>query len=237
MTVIDKPLRRIRSFITRGRMTSAQDKAFKEKWPLYGLTPSSRANARDPESFDFEKIFKRNAPIVLEIGFGSGQSLLEIAKLHPEKNFIGIETHLPGIGALFVAMPEGLNNLRIIHADAVEVLQHCIPDNSLETIQIFFPDPWPKRKHRKRRLIQTPFVNLLASKLCLGGKLHLATDWEDYATDMMKVLSNIKIFENLSGDYQFSSRSKQRPIITKFEQRGLNQGNEIWELWFSKKTF
>jgi tRNA (guanine-N7-)-methyltransferase len=223
------PLRKIRSFVRRdGRMTSAQKQALEQAWPHIGLQLENGL-------IDFQDVFKREAPRVLEIGFGSGQSLLAMAKAHEDQNFIGIETYQPGIGSLILGMElQEVKNIRIYYADAVEVLEQCIPMQSLDVVQIFFPDPWPKRKHHKRRLIQTEFVNLVISKLKDGGTLHLATDWEHYGKEMMKVLSGISALKNIAGESQFSNRSSQRPIITKFEQRGHKSGRQIWELQFSK---
>lgn len=224
-------LRRVRSFVRRdGRMTEAQREALENNWPQVGLQLENNM-------CDFVKIFQRAAPCVLEIGFGSGHSLLAMAKAHPEQDFIGIETYQPGMGTLILGMQQQkINNIRIYYADAVDVLERCIPEESLDVVQIFFPDPWPKRKHHKRRLIQTSFVNLVASKLKSNGTLHLATDWEDYAIEMMKVLSNIKELSNLAGKGQYSNRSGQRPVVTKFEQRGRQNGRQIWELQFAKDS-
>ncbi len=221
--------RRIRSYVRRdGRMTEAQRLAYEENLPQFGL-------AIENNKIDLEKTFARNAPTILEIGFGSGQSLLAMAIEHPEYNCIGVETYLPGIGAVLLGMQRRkINNIRLYHADAVEVLEKCIPENSLACIQIFFPDPWPKRKHHKRRLIQLEFIELVASRLMSDGILHLATDWEHYAEHMMKVLSSSTSIINLVGENQFADRSEHRPIITKFEQRGIKHGRKIWELQFAK---
>lgn len=224
-------LRRVQSFVRRdGRMTEAQQRAMEHCWPQWGLQLADGW-------IDFQKVFKREALRILEIGFGSGYSLLAMAKAHPEQDFIGIETHRPGIGTLLLNMQAAqVNNIRIYYADAVEVLMQCIPENSLDVIQIFFPDPWPKRRHHKRRLIQPEFVNLLARKLKMQGTLHLATDWEDYAKQMMKVLSSAKQYANTAGKDQFAPRSTQRPVITKFERRGEHSGRKIWELQFKLET-
>lgn len=221
--------RKIRSFVRRdGRMTDAQRLALEIAWPQFGLNLSDGMIA-------FDKIFKRRAPRVLEIGFGSGHSLLAAAKANLDHDFIGIETHQPGIGTLLHHMrAEALTNIRVYYADAVEVLNQCIPNHSLDIIQIFFPDPWRKRRHHKRRLIQPEFVSLVANKLKSGGELHLATDWEDYALHMMKVLSSSTDFKNACGEGQYALRSSQRPVMTKFEQRGEKAGHKIWELLFYK---
>lgn len=222
-------LRRIKSFVRRdGRLTEAQERALEKNLPLYGLKLIDGM-------IDYAAVFNRQAPCILEIGFGSGYSLIAMAKEHPEQDFIGVETHQPGIGTLLLNIEtEKLNNIRVFYADAVEVLNQCIPDHSLDGIQIFFPDPWQKRKHHKRRLIQLEFVQRLASKLKSGGVLHLATDWEDYAIHMLKVLSGVAEFHNLAGIGQYAERSKHRPVITKFEQRGQRSGRKIWELQFSR---
>lgn len=223
-------LRRVRSFVRRdGRITEAQRRAIDNLWPRFGLK-------LEEGLCDFKKIFQRDSARILEIGFGSGHSLLAMALAHPEQDFIGIETHQPGIGALMLGMQiQKINNIHVYYADAVEVLQQCIPVNSLDAIQIFFPDPWQKRRHHKRRLIQPEFVSLLASKLKPFGALHLATDWEDYAIQMMRILSSSEDLVNLSGVGQYSNRSAQRPVITKFERRGVSDGRQIWELQFAKR--
>ena len=230
MTNTSPFLRRIRSFVRRdSRITEAQQQAFDTLWPRYGLEVKNGP-------IDYFSVFSRVAPCVLEIGFGSGHSLFAAAKTYPEYNFIGIETHRPGIGTLLLNMKsEPLDNLRLYYADAVDVLAQCIPDNSLDVIQLFFPDPWRKRRHHKRRIIQPPFVKCLAQKLQAGGELHLATDWNDYAKQMMIVLSQESGFSNVAGIGNFSDRSCQRPVITKFEQRGQNAGHQTWELRFVRK--
>jgi tRNA (guanine-N7-)-methyltransferase len=229
MTENNFPRRRVQSFVRRdGRMTDGQKHALETLLPSLGLLLQDGI-------INLTDIFQRDAKCVLEIGFGSGYSLLEMAKACPEQNFIGIETHLPGIGTLLqgIAVLQ-LKNIRVYYADAVEVLGQCIPDQSLDVVQLFFPDPWPKRKHHKRRLIQETFVNLLIKKLKPGGTLHLATDWEHYAVHMMKVLSAIPALSNLAGERQYANRSTQRPIITKFEERGRQSGRAIWELQFER---
>ncbi len=223
----EKFFRRIRSFVRRdGRMTPAQCRAVEEWLPQYGLVVT-------PDYVDFTKVFARQAPVVLEIGFGTGHSLLETAIHYPEIDFIGIETHLPGVGSLLGNMAlRDVKNIRVYHADAVEVLSQAIPAKSLTGAQIFFPDPWPKRKHIKRRLIQPAFLELLVSKLKLGGWLHLATDWEDYAVQMMQVLSAHPALKNRAGEGCYAERSANRPVITRFEARGKQAGRLIRELDF-----
>lgn len=227
MTSQSFPMRQIRSFVRRdSRMTDAQRRAFQSMWPTVGL-------ALEEGILDFRAVFQREAPTIFEIGFGSGHSLLAMAKANPEQNFIGVETHRPGIGTLLQGIEaEGLTNLRVFYGDAVEVFSQCIADNSLDVIQIFFPDPWQKRRHHKRRLIQHVLVDSLVKKLKPNGTLHLATDWEDYAKHMMAVLSDTPALRNIAGIGEYANRSSQRPIVTKFERRGQESGRAIWELQF-----
>ncbi len=220
--------RPIRSYVLRtGRMTAGQQRAFDQNWERFGLEPAAGA-------LDFERVFGRAGPRVLEIGFGMGQSLVAMAAAAPQSNFIGIEVHRPGVGRLLHSMAEqGVDNIRVYCHDAVEVLRDCIPDASLDTVQIFFPDPWHKKKHNKRRLIQPPFVALLCSKLKPGGTLHLATDWEHYAQQMLEVLSAAQGFENTCAPGQFAPRPEHRPL-TKFELRGERLGHGVWDLVFTR---
>jgi tRNA (guanine-N7-)-methyltransferase len=224
-------LRHIRSFVRRdGRMTDAQRRVLIDFWPSCGL------NLADG-FLDYAKSFSRSAPCVLEIGFGSGASLLAFAKSNPDTDFIGIEMYQPGVGSLLLGVEsEGLTNLKVYYADAVEVIKKCIPDGSLAGVQIFFPDPWPKRRHHKRRLIQPDFVELIVSKLKPSGIFHLATDWEHYGMQMMSVLSAHAGLLNLAGAGKFAARSSQRPVVTKFEGRGTRSGRQIWELSFGKNV-
>lgn len=218
---------RIRSFVGRNsRQTPAQKRAQIEGLPQFGLQIESGLLALDA-------VFQRKAPRLLEIGFGSGQSLLALAQDRPDLDFIAIETHQPGIGSLLMGIQEmQLTNIRVFNADSVEVLEQCIPNHSLQSIQIFFPDPWQKRRHHARRLIQTDFIQLLIKKLTTTGSLHFATDWEDYAEHMMQVLSAETQLINLAGPQQFATRSIYRPIETKFERRALREGRKIRELQF-----
>ena len=227
MTELDKP-QRIRSYVLRtGRMTPGQRRAYDEGWQRWGLEYT-------PDKLDIDTAFGRRGPRVLEIGFGMGQSLAEMAKSNPDANYIGIEVHRPGVGRLLHSMDElDIDNIRVYCHDAVEVLQDCIPDAALDTVQIFFPDPWHKKRHNKRRLIQPAFVALLARKLKPGGTLHLATDWEDYAGQMMAVLSGAGDFSNTCSEGEFAERPAHRPL-TKFELRGERLGHGVWDLVFSR---
>jgi len=227
MTDIDK--RRIRSYVLRrGRMTPGQQRAYEQNWQRCGL-------AYSPQPLDFAAAFGRAGPLVLEIGFGMGQSLVEMAAAAADTNFIGIEVHRPGVGRLLHAMEERkVDNIRVYCHDAVEILRDCIPDGSLDTVQIFFPDPWHKKRHNKRRLIKPPFVEHLVSKLKPGGTLHLATDWENYAEQMMEVLSATPTLANTQPAKQYAPRPEHRPL-TKFELRGERLGHGVWDLIFVRR--
>ena len=218
MTLSEKPHRPIRSFVRReGRLTIAQEKA---------LAKFSGTDA--------SKNFANASSAILEIGFGMGHSLLEQAKKNPEKIFIGIEVHRPGVGALLAAMErDNVTNIHVIAEDAVQTLEK-IPNNSLAGIQIFFPDPWPKKRHHKRRLVQAPFLIKLAQKLQPGGYLHCATDWQNYAEQMLNEINQTNVFANQSPDNTYAERPESRPI-TKFEKRGLKLGHSIYDLFFLKK--
>ncbi|MFA5081023.1 MAG: tRNA (guanosine(46)-N7)-methyltransferase TrmB [Hydrogenophilaceae bacterium] len=223
----EQPVRRsVRSFVLRaGRMGTGQARALEEYGPRF-LIPYT------PELLDLEAAFGRAAPKILEIGFGMGDSTATIAASLPGNDYLGVEVHTPGVGALLKRIGEGnLTNLRIVQHDAVEVLDHMIADASLDGIHIFFPDPWPKKKHHKRRLIQPAFVTKLASKLKPGAYLHLATDWEDYAGQMLEVLSGERTLANTARDY--APRPDYRPL-TKFEKRGLRLGHGVWDLIFTR---
>lgn len=231
----------IRSYVVRaGRMTEGQRKAFERFWPEFGLS-------LDAGQVDYDVVFGRHAPRVLEIGFGMGDSLLQMAAEEPDKDFIGIEVHPPGVGALVNnAGKAGLTNLRIYLADAVDVLNECIPADSLSRIQVYFPDPWHKKKHHKRRIIQPPLVELLASRLKEGGLLHLATDWQAYAEHMSEVLEAEPLLENCADAGALGAESVlvPRPLfvprpafrpITKFERRGERLGHGVWDLLYHRK--
>ena len=227
MTDLDKR-QRIRSYVLRtGRMTPGQRRAYDEGWQRWGLEHAC-------EALPFDTVFGRPGPRILEIGFGMGQSLAEMARANPDANFIGIEVHRPGVGRLLHSIAEhDIRNIRVYCHDAVEILRDCIPDASLDTVQIFFPDPWHKKRHNKRRLIQPGFVALLASKLKPGGTLHLATDWEDYAHQMMVVLIAAEKLSNTGSEGEFAERPEYRPL-TKFELRGERLGHGVWDLIFSR---
>lgn len=214
---------RIRSFTLReGRFTKAQREAIKQLFPIYGL-------ALDDGKLDFQQIFGRAAETILEIGFGMGDTLVAMAEQNPQKNFIGVEVFRPGIGSILQQIhAKQLKNIRIIHHDAVEVLQNYIADNSLAGVQIFFPDPWPKRRHHKRRLIQVEFIKLIQQKLKSQGFLHIATDWEDYAKHVKKILVRVE------GFIEKNIESFNRPI-TKFEQRGKKLHHQIWDMAFVRR--
>lgn len=220
--------RPIRSFVLRtGRKTPSQERAYEELWPKYGLSIASG-------KLDFQSLFGRNAEVVVEIGFGMGDSLVEMAMASPQQDFIGIEVHTPGVGRIMNLIEEnGIGNLRVYSEDAVKVLDQCIPDTSLAKVQIFFPDPWHKKKHNKRRIVQPEFIQKLRSRLKPEGIIHLATDWQNYAEQMMEVMSAAEGFVNLAGEKNFSPKPDFRPV-TKFELRGQRLGHGVWDLLFSK---
>ena len=223
-----RPLRQVRSFVVRaGRMTEGQERALKENWPLYGLELSDGR-------LDLATLFGDDRPVVLEIGFGMGDSLIEMARRAPEKGFIGIEVHPPGVGRLLArAREEGLENIRVYCEDAIEVLARCIPDASLECVQLFFPDPWPKKRHHKRRIVQPAFAQSIRQKLKVGGTFHMATDWENYAEQMMEVMSAAEGYRNAAGEGQYSPQPDFRPV-TKFQRRGEKLGHGVWDLIFER---
>ncbi len=223
-----KYLRKVRSFVLReGRLTKGQAQAIDKNWSTMGLEYS-------PEALDLSKVFERDADTVLEIGFGMGASLVEMAAAAPEKNFIGIEVHKPGVGTCLMAAEEaGLTNLRVYHHDAVEVLEHAIADGSLARVQLFFPDPWHKKRHHKRRIVKQEFVQLLRRKLKIGGVFHMATDWENYAEHMLEVMDASEGYANQSNTADYVERPDYRPL-TKFEARGQRLGHGVWDIMFEK---
>lgn len=223
MNSYSKPLRHIRSFVLReGRLTAGQQRALEVLWPRYGVDPGS-------DVLDFGTLFDRAAPVVLEIGFGNGESLAQMANARPDIDFIGIEVHRPGVGHLLKLIEnEALANIRILCKDAVEVIKNNIADASLQQINIFFPDPWHKKRHHKRRLVQPDFVTLLFRKLRSQGMLHVATDWDDYAQHTRAVMQTQPGFSPVAAGHALP-----RPG-TKFEQRGLNLGHGIHDLVYRK---
>jgi len=223
-----RPLRQVRSFVVRaGRMTEGQERALKENWPVYGLELGGGM-------LDLATLFGNPRPVVLEIGFGMGDSLIEMARRAPEKGFIGIEVHPPGVGRLLArAREEGLDNIRVFCDDAIEVLAQCIPDAALDGVQLFFPDPWPKKRHHKRRIVQPAFAQTIRTKLRIGGTFHMATDWQNYAEHMMEVMSAAAGYRNAAGEGEYSPQPEWRPV-TKFQKRGENLGHGVWDLIFER---
>ena len=222
--------RTIKSFVLRtGRVSNRQQHALEHLLSDYVMP--------DPVSlWDLDTIFNRQADTVVEIGFGMGASLLTMAQQRPDLNFLGIEVHLAGIGSLVADVHDAnVKNVRVAPFDAVDVFKTCIADNSLAGVQIFFPDPWPKLRHQKRRLIQPAFIELLAKKIKVGGFIHCATDWQDYAEQMLAVLSAESALSNTVDNGGFSPRPASRPL-TKFEQRGTRLGHGVWDLVFSKRN-
>lgn len=207
-------------------MSDAQKRAYGEGLKHWGI-------AYAPTPLNLAAAFGRDAPVILEIGFGMGRTTAEIAHAHPQNNYLGVEVHTPGVGSLLKEIEtRQLSNVRIIQHDAVEVLTHMLADAALAGIHIYFPDPWPKKRHHKRRLIQPGLISLLAQKLAPGAYLHCATDWEEYAQQMLDVLSAEPQLENSTAG--FSPRPEWRPV-TKFEQRGLKLGHGVWDLLFEKR--
>lgn len=219
---------KVKSYVKReGRLTKGQEKALEEHWPTMGIEYRN-------ETISLVEAFDRDAPVVLEIGFGMGKSLVEMAAAAPEKNFIGIEVHKPGVGACLGDAGElGLSNLRVMEHDAVEVLKNMLPDESLSRLQLFFPDPWHKKRHHKRRIVQTEFVELIRTKLAIGGHLHMATDWEPYAQHMAEVVNNNSAYTNTAAEGDYVPRPDYRPI-TKFETRGQKLGHGVWDLIYER---
>ncbi len=217
----------IRSYVLRqGRVSNAQQRCYDSLMPQYGIPYSAQA-------LDLATAFGRNAPKILEIGFGMGESTATIAAAHPETDYLAIEVHTPGVGSLLKQIEEKrLGNIRIIQHDAVEVLRDMLADDVLDGAHIFFPDPWHKTRHNKRRLIQPPFVAQLVKKIKHGGYIHVATDWQDYAEQVLAVLSAEPLLQNTATSY--APRPDYRPL-TKFEQRGLRLGHGVWDLVFIRK--
>jgi tRNA (guanine-N7-)-methyltransferase len=222
--------REIKSFVRReGRTTPAQERALNELLPVYGIDycPDQQLN--------FTQLFGNDNPVWLEIGFGMGQSLASMAERMPEINFLGIEVHRPGVGSLLNAVQEkNLTNIRIMSHDAVDVLKNMIAENSLARLLLFFPDPWHKTRHHKRRIVQAEFMSLVASRLSVGGAFHAATDWEPYAQWMMEVLDTHPHYQNPAGTGNFAIKPDYRPE-TKFERRGQRLGHGVWDLIYVKQ--
>ncbi|WP_440053960.1 tRNA (guanosine(46)-N7)-methyltransferase TrmB [Pseudoalteromonas sp. T1lg65] len=225
-----KYIRKVRSFVKReGRLTKGQAAALEQCWPTMGLEHNDGL-------LDFNSVFGNDNDVVLEIGFGMGKSLVEMAKNNPDLNFIGIEVHRPGVGAcLMDADAEGVTNLRVFEHDAIEVLADCIPDSSLAKLQLFFPDPWHKKRHHKRRIVQLEFAENVRKKLQIGGVFHMATDWENYAEHMLEVMSAAPGYQNQSSTGDYVPRPEFRPL-TKFEQRGHRLGHGVWDLMFERRS-
>ena len=222
-------LRRIKSFVLRaGRLTEGQAKAIETLGPKYLLPFTGKA-------IDWQSAFGHtDRPKILEIGFGMGETSAKIAAIRPQDDFLALEVHEPGVGALLKLIGENqLSNLRLMRHDAVEVIEQMIPDQFLDGIHIYFPDPWHKKRHHKRRLIQAPFAKLLASKLKRGGYWHLATDWEDYAIQMLEVLNQESQLQNIGTENGYALKPDYRPT-TKFENRGLRLGHGVWDLMYQK---
>jgi len=220
----------IRSFVIRGgRITESQKKAFDTWWPSMGL--SLFDGMIEPKD-----VFEREAEVVLEVGFGMGDSLVDMAIAAPDTNFIGIEVHPPGVGRLINrAGTEGVTNLRCYMADANDVIDDCIPDASIDRFQLFFPDPWHKKKHHKRRIVQPEFIQRLRSKIKIGGHFHMATDWQPYAEDMLEKMQAAEGFENIATDGDYVPHPDYRPN-TKFEKRGENLGHGVWDIIFERTS-
>ena len=222
--------RKVRSFVLRtGRLSEFQRQTMNDNWATYGLEHQT-------EPFDFPTIYGNTNPVILEIGFGMGKSLVEMALQNPDKNYLGIEVHTPGVGAcLAYAVEKQVKNLRVICHDATEILRDSIADNSLGGLQLFFPDPWHKAKHHKRRIVQPHFVETIHQKLQPNGFIHFATDWQNYAEQMLDVLKSAVGLRNVSPTNDYILRPDFRPL-TKFEQRGHKLGHGVWDLYFIKTT-
>ena len=223
------PRRSIRSFVKRGgRITPAQERALEALWPRYGVETADRP-------LDLDALFGRRAPRTLEIGFGDGEALVALARAHPERDYLGVEVHAPGVGhCLLAAAAAGLGNLRVCRRDAVEVLREAIAPAALDEVLILFADPWPKKRHHKRRLIQPEFVALLAERMAPGARLRLATDWQPYGVWMLEVLGASPAWRNCAAGGGFLERALERPV-TKFERRGARLGHGTYELEFERR--
>jgi len=223
-------MRRVRSFVLRqGRMSEGQRRMLDLHWRRYGIDHHGGM-------LDLDQIFARQAPRIVEIGFGMGDSLLQMARSHPQHDFLGIEVHRPGIASLLRGLEQqAITNVRVIRDDAVTVLEHNIARHSLSAVYLYFPDPWPKLRHHKRRIVQPAFIDLVASRLQAGGVFHMATDWEHYAEQALMVLSACPLLANRAGEHRFSERPEYRPL-TKFEQRGRRLGHAVRDLIFERRV-
>jgi tRNA (guanine-N7-)-methyltransferase len=223
----DPNARRLRSFVRReGRLTPGQQRALETLWPRFGL------DAQQP--LDPGAVFGRCAPLTLEIGFGNGASLAQMAAQDRHSDFVGIEVHRPGVGRLLMELEQrDLENVRLVCHDAVEVLEQCIPDAALDRLLLFFPDPWPKKKHHKRRILQPAFVSLVARKLKVNGVFHMATDWQPYAQQMLEIMQAAPAFVSCNQTGGFAARPAYRPV-TKFERRGRGLGHDVWDLLYRR---
>ncbi|WP_440996345.1 tRNA (guanosine(46)-N7)-methyltransferase TrmB [Arhodomonas sp. SL1] len=228
MTESQRNHRPLRSFVRReGRLTAGQQRAIDELYPRYGLEPEGGP-------LEFAAAFGRQAPVVLDVGFGDGEALAEMARAHPGRNYLGIEVYRSGVGRLLRTLAsEDLPNVRVIEGDAVAVLRRRIPPGSLAGLDLFFPDPWPKKRHHKRRMVQPDWLELIATRLAPGGFLHMATDWADYAEHMLAVVSASDAFTNPYGG--FAPGPGERPV-TKFERRGRRKGHGVWDLIVHRRT-
>lgn len=227
----DEPARHrpVRSFVLRGgRLTEGQKRALDELWPRYGIDPA-------PPVLDFSTLFGNPHPVILDIGFGNGESTWQMARDKPDENYLGVEVHLPGVGHLLLRLAEHqLENVRIACADAVEFLQTRVADGSLAGIRLYFPDPWPKKRHYKRRIVQAGFIELMAAKLIPGGILHLATDWSPYAEWMLEVMASCNALENLAVEGDYCPRPAWRHL-TKYEARGQKLGHSVHDLIYRRR--
>ncbi|HHZ88482.1 MAG TPA: tRNA (guanosine(46)-N7)-methyltransferase TrmB [Chromatiaceae bacterium] len=220
--------RPIRSFVRReGRLTPGQERALSEHWSTFGVSPTD-------VHFDFAQLFGRDAPRTLEIGFGNGDTLLHMAQSDPDDDFVGIEVHRPGVGKLLHGLADHrVSNVRIINADAMEIMAHNIGDASFDRVMLLFPDPWPKKRHHKRRIVRDSFIQQVHRVLKPDGLLHMATDWEDYASNMLEQLDACALFRNRSGNGCYSDSRGGRPE-TKFERRGIKLGHGVWDLIYER---
>jgi tRNA (guanine-N7-)-methyltransferase len=220
--------KRIKSFVIRaGRMTADQRELYSQHFSEKGLK-------LEDGLLDYQAVFGNNNPVVLEVGFGMGKSLVEMCQANPDLNYIGIEVHTPGVAKLLRdAADFGVENLRVYEFDAIEILAHCLPDNSLQTMQLFFPDPWHKARHNKRRILTGEFAETIRNKLTVNGTFHMATDWEPYAEQMLEVMEAAPGYENIAGKDTYHPRPEFRPL-TKFETRGEKLGHGVWDLIYKK---